>query len=44
MLQGKILRTPELLDKVVSSLSIQVSSLFATLASITLSGIARFRC
>ncbi|HYR42405.1 MAG TPA: protein-glutamate O-methyltransferase CheR [Terriglobia bacterium] len=28
MLQGKILRTPELLDKVVSSLSIQVSSLF----------------
>src|SRR5947209_19755902 len=27
-LQGKILRKPELLDKVVSSLSIQVSSLF----------------
>src|SRR6267143_932555 len=28
MLQGEILRKPELLDKVVSSLSIQVSSLF----------------
>src|SRR5437588_10808074 len=28
MLQGKILRNPELLDKVVSGLSIQVSSLF----------------